>query len=98
MAKSLEATAGALELQKLIRSRGDYEHVIVRPRAGHLSVELTDEHGVRDIVARATPVSNSTYGLSFRNHAGRWEPMPVYGGLQDIAEGLTDFLGPYLTV
>lgn len=85
-----------LDLERLIRARGDYAHVSVRPRAGHLNVEVTGSDGERTIVARATPIGADEYSLGFRRHTGQWEPMPVSGTLQDIAEGLTSCLAAYL--
>jgi hypothetical protein len=92
----LRIRSAALDLQRLIRARGDYAHVSVRPRAGHLNVEVTASDGERIIVARATPISDDEFGLSFRRHTGQWEPMPVSGTLQEIADGLTTLLAPYL--
>ena len=86
----------ALALEGLLRKRGDYAHVSVRTRAGHLNVEVEDAEGLRSIVARATPIGSRQYGLSFRTHTGRWEPMPVSGSLHEITEGLVGMLGPYL--
>lgn len=98
MAKSDNSTAAALHLQELVRERGSFGHVAVRPRAGHLNVEVTHGDGAREIVARATPVGAGLYGLSFRNHSGRWEPIPVMGNLAEVATGITDLLGPFLTL
>jgi hypothetical protein len=86
----------AVALQELLRERGDYAHVSVRPRAGHLTIEVEDAQGNHSIIARATPLGGGSYGLSFRTHMGRWEPMPVSGPLKEIVEGLTGPLGPYL--
>jgi hypothetical protein len=47
-------------------------------------------------IARATPLGGGQYGLSFRTHQGRWEPMPVSGALPDLAQALTEMLGAYL--
>ena len=92
----LRTRSAALDLERLVRARGDYAHVSVRPRAGHLNVEVTHSEGERIIVARATPIGPDGFGLSFRRHTGQWEPMPISGTLQEIAEGLTTCLAPYL--
>jgi hypothetical protein len=68
----------------------------VRPRAGHLNIEAEGVEGTRVIVARATPLDAKEYGLSFRKHTGQWEPMPVSGPLEEIADSVIDLLGPYL--
>lgn len=86
----------AVTLQRLIRERGDYAHVHVQARGGHLVVKTEDNQGTQVIIARATPIGGAEYGLSFRTHSGRWEPMPVSGKLEQIVEGLIEMLGPYL--
>jgi len=91
-----ETQAAAATFQRLIHAQGNYAHVTVRPRAGHLYVEVEETDGTRSIVARATPIKRSEYGLSFRTHTGRWETMPVWGPLEDVVEGLVGFLDPYL--
>lgn len=91
---ALEGAAARLE--HLIRQRGDYAHVHVQARAGHLVVKTQDSQGGQVIVARATPLGGMEYGLSFRSHTGRWEPMPVSGLMEQIVEGLLDFLGPFV--
>jgi len=86
----------AARLEHLIRKRGDYAHVHVQARAGHLVIKTQDQQGVQVTVARATPIGAAQYGLSFRTHAGRWEPLPVSGMMDQIIEGLLDVLGPHL--
>ncbi len=83
-------------LERLVRERGDYEHVHVQARAGHLIVKAQDSQGAQVQVARATSLGGGQYGLSFRTHQGRWEPMPVSGPLPEIAQALTEMLGAYL--
>lgn len=92
----LRTQSAAIELERLVRARGDYAHVSVHARAGHLNVEATDQQGERCIVARATPIGPGQYGLSFRRHTGQYEPMPVSGELEEVADGLTGLLAPYL--
>lgn len=94
--RDLGLASSAARLEGLIRQRGDYAHVQVQARAGHLVVKARDTQGTEIIIARATPIGGGEYGLSFRTHGGRWEPMPVSGVMEQIAEGLIGFLGPYL--
>lgn len=94
--RSSDLTFAALSLQELIRRRGSYDHVGVKPRAGHLIIEVADPDGESWVVARATPLGGTEYGLSFRTSSGRWEPMPVSGSLEENAEGVVGLLGPYL--
>jgi hypothetical protein len=90
------AEVQARKLESLVRARGGFEHVQVQSRGGHLLVKAAATDGTSQLVARATRLAGREYGLSFRTHTGRWEPMPVSGSLEAIAEGLTGFLGPYL--
>lgn len=96
MAKGANRPDSAGRLQSLVRARGDYRHVTVRAQGGHLLIEVDDGSGEKDLVARTASLGAGQYGLSFKSHTGRWEHMPVQGALEDIAQGLTDLLGPYL--
>jgi hypothetical protein len=80
------------QAQAQIRAAGDYDHVTVLFRRGHLVIEND-----RYPVARLTLVGASLYGLSFRTHTGRWEVMPWSGGLTEIVDVLVTTLGPYLS-
>jgi hypothetical protein len=82
----------ATELAHAIHALGDFAHVTVQAQRGHLLILAGDE----EPVARLTPLPNGSFGLSFRNHTGRWEPMPVAGDLAEVAYGLVDTLGMYL--
>lgn len=93
--KSPYPGAAAQRLQQLIRQRGQYGHVEVRSRTQHLIVEVVEEAG-REPVARATAINAQEYGLSFRSHTGRWEPLPIVGKLEDIARAITEELGAYI--
>lgn len=87
--------ANAERLLALIRQARDYRHVEVCAHGQHLIVELI-HNDEREPVARATRLDNHRYGLSFRSHTGRWEPMPIAGDLEEIARALTEELGTYL--
>jgi hypothetical protein len=52
--------------------------------------------GRRHPIARATPLGAGQFGLSFRTHTGRWEPMPVVADLTHLAHDLVGLLGPHL--
>ena len=91
---SLETDAESLE--SLVRARGDYAHIGVRAARGHLLVENRSAPSDPEVVARATPLGGGSYGLSFRTHTGRWEPMPVAGSLAEVAATAVELLGPFL--
>ena len=79
-------------LQQAVQTLGDYGHVSVRAGRGHLNIFVDDGHPV----ARCTPLGAGQYGLSFRNHSGRWEPIPVIADLTRLAQDLVTLLGPFL--
>jgi len=87
--------ANAEHLRLLIRQVHGYRYVDVRAHGPHLIIELIHDDE-REPVARATRLDNHTFGLSFRSHTGRWEPMPIAGDLQEIARAMTQELGAYL--
>jgi hypothetical protein len=90
-----QSTVTALDAEKLqqgIRALGDFAHVEVRAARGHLHI-IADSS---DPVARATPLGQGQFGLSFRSHTGRWEPMPVSGDLAEVADAAVTMLGPHL--
>lgn len=90
--KSVKAAAADAEtLERAIHQHRQFSHVRVRQVRGHLDICPDDEP-----VARATPIGAGHYGLSFRAHTGRWEPMPISGSLEELAKGAVDALGPYL--
>ena len=94
-----KSPAGPLEAQKLealIRGRGDYAHIEVQARAGHLVIESREGKDTKTTVARLTPLAGNLYGLSFCAHTGKWEPMPFTGPLEKIADDLLEALAPYL--
>ncbi len=94
--RNLALVASAERLERMIRQRGDFSHVHVQARAGHLLIATQDNQGIQALVARATPIGGGEYGLSFRTHSARWEPMPISGSMEEILEGLLGPLGLYL--
>ena len=94
--RSPRGERAARELEAMLRARGDGANVDVTERAGHLEIAVKLDDGTSQVLARATSIGIDQYGLSFRKHTGRWEPMPVSGDLRAIAQGITDFLAPYL--
>ena len=63
----------------------------VTARGRQLYIRVDEE-----IIARVEQTGSAHYALAFRNHAGRWEPMPVQGTLAEVAEGCIETLAPYL--
>jgi hypothetical protein len=96
MARPSLGSIAAAQLQALVRARGSYAHVCVRARGTQLLIETEDGEGGQEVLARASPLGGAQYGLSFRSHTGRWDPLPVQGTLEEIAQGLISLLGPYL--
>jgi hypothetical protein len=86
----------ARELQDIIHAKGDYGHVAVRLARGHLQIEVEADDGSATPVARATGGGGGEFQLSFLSHTGRWEPLPMTGPPDVVAEMLTTALGAYL--
>ena len=82
----------AERLQRSIAILGDFAHVDVQARRGHLHIHAWDG----EAVARATPLGCGHFGLSFRSHTGRWERLPFAGSLEQVAQDLVRALAPYL--
>jgi hypothetical protein len=47
-------------------------------------------------VARLTSIEPGRYGLAFRLHTGRWDPLPLHGTLEEVASGAAQMLAPHL--
>ena len=45
---------------------------------------------------RLITVHSNRYGAAFRSHSGRWEPLPGYGTLGEMAQSVVTLLQPYL--
>jgi len=88
---SRATTADAEQLERAIHQNGEFANVRVHLVRGQLDICPDEEP-----VARATPLGGGRFGLSFRSHTGKWEPLPIMGPLKDLAKGVVDALGPYL--
>jgi hypothetical protein len=90
------ATRGyAQQAEALLHAQGDYRHLRVRAHGAHLVVEHLEGDAFEPI-ARWTHLGGGTFGSSFRNHAGRWEPMPFAGPLERVIPNVAQALAPYL--
>jgi hypothetical protein len=47
-------------------------------------------------IVRISAVSRGVYTAAFRNHRGRWEPLPLHGELAAVVEEIIDMLAPFL--
>lgn len=81
----------AATLERAIQNVQQFAHVRVRAVRGHLHISPDTLP-----VARATPLGAGRFGLSFRSHSGKWEPMPFSGLLTDLAHDILVTLGPFL--
>ncbi len=75
--------ADAKKLENGIHHLGDFAHVRVHLERGHIEICPDNEP-----VARATPIGGGQYGLNFRSHTGRWEPMPFTGPPDELAKAV----------
>ncbi len=87
--------ADAGNAQELIHAQGDYGHVTVRAHGFHLLIQVSQD-GRSETVARLTDAGSDGYEASFRNSAGRWEPLPIRGHLKEAVLQALEMLGPFL--
>lgn len=88
------AEAEASKLQELMSDHLGHEQIKVRPNGQHLVLEAVCDDATEP-VARLTRLGQSRYGLSFRQHTGRWEPVPLSGTLEEVADGAAQLFAAY---
>jgi hypothetical protein len=88
------AEAEASELQELMSDHLGHDEVKVRTYGQHLVLEAVCADATEP-VARLTRLEQGRYGLSFRQHTGRWEPVPLAGTLEDVAAGAAQLFAAY---
>lgn len=91
------AQAHADELQRHLAQLTGHEQARVRPYGKHLLIQMHRGDEVVDTVARLTELARNRYSAAFRSHTGRWEPLPVNGGLKEVVDSVATMLAPYLT-
>jgi len=88
------AEGEARRLQQLMSDHLDHDAVKVRPYGQHLVMDMVCD-GDAYPVARLTRLEPGLYGLGFRLHTGRWDPMPVEGSLEEVASCAAQMLAPH---
>ena len=92
------------ELQSLIRRTTAPQLDVTRARIAlmahegygrHLLIKRVDDQDPT-VVARLSELSRNCYGAAFRSHSGRWEPLPDYGTLDEMAQLVVTLLQSYL--
>jgi len=94
MSKS-QTAHDATKAQDELQQRLGHDQVHVKAYGSHLLIQM-EVNGERDTVARITRIDAKTYGVAFRTHSGRWEPLPEQGSLEEIVVLVVEDLGPYL--
>jgi hypothetical protein len=85
----------AAKFQQQLRSLLGHEQIITQAYGRHLLIKRLDDEEPT-VVARLTELGRNRYGAAFRNHSGRWEPLPGEGSLDEMAELDVTLLQPYL--
>lgn len=93
---AIKLIADRLILQSFLQTHCKNPQVTVRIHGHHLYVEIRDNGGSKRIIARATEARGDVYSASFRNHAARWDPLPLEGVIEEIAAGMGTLLSPFL--
>ena len=83
------------ELKKEIQKELGHSYVKVRPFGQHLLIQR-EEGKEGETVARITPTGKKDhYTAAFRNHMGRYEPLPCEGNLLEVGSLIATLLEPY---
>jgi hypothetical protein len=75
----------------------EHDHIKVKPHGPHFIIQLELEDDV-ETVARITAFTSRKYGAAFRATAGRWEPLPDEGTLEEMITLVHTLFGAYLTL
>lgn len=81
----------AANIEKVFHQQG-HPTMTVQVLRGHAVVKLDDE-----VLARFTPGPSDELNLSYRNHRGKWEPIPFAApSAHEAAQGALDVLAPHI--
>ncbi|CAM5789185.1 hypothetical protein CCAE64S_02334 [Castellaniella caeni] len=92
---ALSAKDDAARLQRQVRSLLGHEQIVTQAYGRHLLIKRVDGEQLT-VVARLTKFDRNHYGAAFRNHDGRWEPLPGASSLDEMAELVVTLLQRYL--
>ena len=81
-------------MRSAFAKHGDYSHLAFKVRGPHLLI--VERNAPDEPIARVSAVSRVTCTAAFRNHHGRWEPLPLHGELTTVVEAIVEMLGPFL--
>lgn len=81
--------------QARLRQHFEHENIHIKAHGSHLLIQM-EVDGERDIVARLTWLDENTFGVAFRAHNKRWEPLPDQGTLDEVIAVVIENFGPYL--
>ena len=87
-----------IELQNKLRTILGHDQVEVHSSGVHLLLQLIEEDGTAETIARLTQIRPNLFGAAFRTHKGRWEPLPLEGSLLEVGELVVDMLRPYFDI
>ena len=73
------------EVENKLREKG-LNHLKVAKRGVNIVIYSDDEDGGKDNRCRFTFVKARLYVLNMANHAGKWEPTPFEGTLDELLE------------
>jgi hypothetical protein len=91
----LSRRSGANDLDEMLASHGELQHLRVKQRGGSLTLVSGPEDD--EIVhAKLTSLGRDVWGLSFPTRGGRWERTPFLAPLDELAQLLIDGFGWHL--
>nr|WP_268745898.1 IS630 family transposase [Burkholderia sp. A9] len=86
----------AVELNRQLCRLLAHKYVATGTYGRHILIKRWGYPVCLPAVARLTPAGHDHYVAAFRNHSGRWEPLPGSGPLDAMAERVATLLQPYL--
>ncbi len=87
---------GLDELVDLLGRHEALTHLRVRKRGDSLIV-FSGEGATEQKHARMTCLGQASWGLSFPDHSGRWDPAPFIGSIESLLDILARDFGLFLT-
>lgn len=90
-----QKAADAERLATRLKALLGHDQIVVRPHGRHLNIRLVEDD-LETVVARLTETRAGIFEAAYRNHSGRWEPLPGTGALAEAAQIVFNCLEPYL--
>jgi hypothetical protein len=95
MPRKTDTACAAETLTALLAQHEDWKHLGCKTKGRKLLV-VVKEHGEENEVAKLEYVGDGQYALYILWHNGKWQRVPVVGGLAEVVKALREGFGPLL--